>query len=103
MEKQHVQHEATRYAAELQHVETGRIKPVGTLAFASIYAQAAPSLEQAQYREYYVERRLACGMWITAEREMQRKNINLARELVKGMPQYRVVVHMGNGNYKPMR
>jgi hypothetical protein len=103
MEKQHVQHEAKRYASELQHIHNGHIKPVGSIAFASIYAQAAPP-EVVKFRPYWVEfRRDGDGLWLTAGRAMQGKgDIAIARNIVKALGSfYRIVRHKGNGRYVP--
>lgn len=100
--EQHVQHEAKRFACELQHVHTGEIRAVGTIAFASIYSQAVPEVAQ-KFRPFWVEFRRDDGLWLTAGRDMQgRGNLAIARNIVKALgSRYRLVRHKGNGRYVP--
>lgn len=112
--KQHVQHEGKRLANEVDHngrVAVGGVLPkgtryvrgmraTGTIAFATIYMQSAGKAPRE--KSYYVER---ChkGVWVTAERSMQGRNIEEARNICKALPGYRLVVRNGLGAYTPVK
>lgn len=103
---QHVQHESTRRAYEVRSRKGVVIGARGTIAFASIYTMRE-GIGPKPAPLWYVERRLDCGTWITAARDMQGRDLAEARRIVKGFNRamrrkmYRVVTRNVSGGYDP--
>lgn len=110
----HVQHEAKRYANEVVEIDgrivriRGGVLPkgakmipgmmaIGTLAYASIYAQGGNEKPDKPVGSWSVEVRHSSGHWITACKAMQGKTIVEARNIVKASKNYRLVRTGWNG------
>lgn len=121
---QHVQHEATRLAAEVlvrgkgprkrEHRVNGGVLPagvgrlaglkaVGSIAYASVYTQRDGIKPRPAPPDFHVERRLRSGIWVV-DKNAHCKTLEQARNYVHGFAKVsRVMVKNWIGAFNPDR